>query len=184
MRIFLWIAYSTVRNCRAFNGLFFFLNISHCLLRRWWTTVWPLLAITIFLQRGFAGWSLIHSLLAAGFYTVLNVLFCRALTQASLAWWNCCPKIQIKNSFQESSQVILLLERSCLALPYKMRSQTLVHVSCPKSTLHFRSVQRVYLIVHVMRVCSLRKTPFHSWNCETNRILSWNTCIGRLTQQL
>lgn len=50
--------------------------------------------------------------------------------------------------------------------------------------LHFRSVQWVYLILHVMHVCSLRKTPFHSWNCETNPILSWNTCIGRLTQQL
>lgn len=54
------------------------------------------------------------------------------LTQASLAQWNRYPKIQIKNRFQESSlQAILLLEWSCIALPYKMQSQTHVNISHP-----------------------------------------------------
>lgn len=118
---------------------------------------------------------------------LLKRYLCNITTQASLAQGHCCHTFKAKNSFQESSlQVILLLEPSCressLMLPYTWKPN-LCCCNPSQTVIPFRPVQWVYLTVHMICVCSLHKSSFHSWNCDMNSTLSWNTCLGRFIQQ-
>lgn len=108
----------------------------------------------------------------AGLCTVLNVLFHRE--QALLAQGNHCPKIQMGSTFQGSSLQVLF----CWNEPAPCSATELSWRKPSKSTPCCRAVQGLS--------CSARdlQTPFHSWNCETHFILSWNACMGRLIRCL
>lgn len=191
---FLQTSYSPDRSVAVFS-IAIFLNMCHCLLQRQWmkdssltspgnycfSTVRFLQARAWFIHHKY--WFPTTSLISSGVLLCIKCSLCRVLIYKGTV------KLLPKNSAWKQflgiiSSSTVLLEWSSPALPYKMRSQIHAWRKPSKSMLRCRAVQWVYLAVHVMHVCSLHKTPFHSWNCETHFILSWNTCIGRLIQQL